>query len=73
MMLGDFFTDCTLLARTVTDDGFGSVTETWQDGTDIRAGIGRRGHGGLTMQGVWWLTFAACMLLVLAAWVNSDK
>ena len=39
MMLGDFFTDCTLLARTVTDDGFGSVTETWQDGTDIRAGI----------------------------------
>ena len=39
MMLGDFFTDCTLLVRTVTDDGFGSVTETWQDGTDIRAGI----------------------------------
>ncbi len=39
MMLGDFFTDCTLMARTVTEDGFGSVTETWQDGTDIRAGI----------------------------------
>ncbi len=39
MMLGDFFTDCTLMVRTVTDDGFGSVTETWQDGTAIRAGI----------------------------------
>ncbi len=38
-MLSDFFTDCTLMARKVTDDGFGSVTETWQDGEDIRAGI----------------------------------
>ncbi len=66
MMPGDFFTDCTLMVRAVTDDGFGSVTETWQDSTIVR-----RGRGGLTMQGIWWLTFAACMMLVLAAWVNS--
>lgn len=39
MMLSDFLTDCVLMVRTVTDDGFGSVTETWQDGESIRAGI----------------------------------